>query len=130
MAATFFQRTSGIAAAYAFGSVPEARSHRESDLDLAALLDWAQYPDRASRAERQIELLSELFRTLGTNRVDLVVLNDAPPLLARRIIRATRLYARSEDDVHALERDVQLRAADVAPFVQRGRARLLDALGA
>jgi uncharacterized protein len=130
MAATFFRRRSGIAAAYAFGSVPEGRSHRESDLDLAVLLDWSRYPDRASRAERQLELLSDLLRTLATNRVDLVVLNDAPPLLARRISRGTLLYARSEDDVQAFERDVQLRAADVEAFVQRGRARLLEALGA
>lgn len=89
MAATFFQRMGGIAAAY-----------------------------------------SDLLHTLATNRVDLVVLNDAPPLLVRRITRGTLLYARSEEDVYAFERDVQLRAADVEAFVQRGRARLLEALGA
>jgi hypothetical protein len=58
--------------------VPEGRAHRESDLDLAVLLDWVVYPDRPSRAERQVELISDLIASTGKNEIDLVMLNDTP----------------------------------------------------
>lgn len=130
-ATAFLRDVPGVVAAYAFGSVPEGRAHRESDLDLALLLDWSAFPDRSARAARQIELISDLIACTGRNEIDLVILNDAPPLLGRRIVRSgRRLHVADPDAVHAFERDVQLRAADVEPFVRRGRARLLQALGA
>jgi uncharacterized protein len=129
-AAEFFRRSPGVSAAYAFGSVAEGRAHRESDVDLAVLLDWGACPDRAARGARQVELLSALIQALGVNDVDLVVLNDAPPLLGRHILRrGRRLCAPDAAATHAWERDVQLRAADVEPFIRRGRARLLEVLG-
>lgn len=125
-----FKNAPGVIAAYAFGSVPEGRAHRESDLDLAVLLDWAAFPDRPSRAERQIELIRDLIAATGNNEIDLVILNDAPPLFGRHIVRAgLRLHVSDPELAHAYERDVQLRAADVEPFVRRGRARLLEELG-
>jgi predicted nucleotidyltransferase len=125
----FLERSPDVVAAYAFGSVPEGRAHRESDLDLAVLLDWDQCPTHEARGERQITLISELIGATHRNEIDLVVLNDAPPLLARHIIRnGRRLVAADAEAVHAFERDTQLRAADIEPFIQRSRARLLDAL--
>ena len=83
------------------------------------------------RADKQVELIRDLVARTGVNEIDLVILNDAPPLLGRRIVRAgRRLHAGDAAAVHAFERDVQLRAADLEPFVRRGRARVLEALGA
>jgi hypothetical protein len=74
-------------------------------------------------------LAGELMAALGTNRVDLLSLNDAPPLFARHIIsQGVRVVSVDEAATHAFERDVMLRAADLQPFVERGRRRLLDAL--
>lgn len=128
-AAEFFRTAHGAVAAYAFGSVPEGRAHGESDLDLAVLLDWNVYPDRRARGNRQVALISALIGALALNEIDLIILNDAPPLLARRIVReGRRLHSANPESVHDFERDVQLRAADVEPFVRRWRARLLEKL--
>jgi uncharacterized protein len=130
MTASDFLRGEGdVLLAYAFGSVAEGRAHRESDLDLAVLLDWDRIPSRDGRGRRQIELIAKLVGALGFNEVDLVLLNDAPPLLAREIVRrGALLHAVDAETVHAFERDVQLRAADIEPFIQRHRARLLEVL--
>ena len=61
--------------------------------------------------------------------VDLVVLNDAPPLLARRIVTSgRRLFCSDPEADHGFVRDVQLRAADLAPFLRRTRRLKLAAL--
>jgi hypothetical protein len=56
--------------------------------------------------------------------VDLVVLNAAPPLRGRRIVRGVRVHCASPELDHAFQRDVQLRAADLEPFIQAMRRRL------
>jgi hypothetical protein len=62
--------------------------------------------------------------------VDVVVLNDAPPGLASRIVTAGRaVYCRDPAIEHAFRRDVQLRAADLLPFIRRTRRVKLEAIG-
>jgi hypothetical protein len=61
--------------------------------------------------------------------VDLVVLNDAPPLLAREVVqRGERILCANPEADHAFVRDVQLRAADLAPFLERARRVKLSRL--
>jgi predicted nucleotidyltransferase len=127
----YFQRQGnhGVLAAYLFGSHALGRPHRESDVDVAVVFDRSILPARSDRDEMQLRLASDLIAALKMNEVDLVVLNDAPPLLARSIVRKGVLVFCS--DPHLLrefERDVQLRAADLEPFIQRGRRRLLSEL--
>jgi uncharacterized protein YutE (UPF0331/DUF86 family)/predicted nucleotidyltransferase len=127
-AAVFLRRDDAVRAAYAFGNVPEGRSHKDSDLDLAVLLDWTMLPERTARSTKQVELLSDLMQAVGRNRIDLVILNDVPPLFGRRIVREGRLlHVADEGALHDYVRDVQLRAADLEPFIRRARSRLLDA---
>jgi hypothetical protein len=58
-----------------------------------------------------------------------VVLNDAPPLLGRRIvIKGRRVFCADAEADHAFVRDVQLRAADLEPFLRRMGQLKLDAL--
>jgi predicted nucleotidyltransferase len=95
----------GLVSAYLFGSHAEGRAHRESDVDVA--------------------VLAELRRNL----VDVVVLNDAPPGLGRRIVTAgIRVFCRDRATDHAFVRNVQLRAADLEPFLRRARRVKLTAL--
>lgn len=116
-----------VLAAFLFGSAARGRSHRESDLDVAVLLDRALAGDRASRFELGLDVAGALARTLGRNDVDLVVLNDAPPLLAREIVTGGRLvFCRDDETLRGYVRDVSLRAADLAPFLARARRRLLE----
>lgn len=118
-----------VVAAYLFGSHAEGRAHRESDVDVAVLLDRRLCPDPKERFEKRIELTTALIAALHENDVDLVVLNDAPPLLGRSIVLKGRLVHCSDREAeHAFRRDVQIRAADLAPFVEKARRRLLEAL--
>ena len=115
---------SEVACAYLFGSRGEEREHRESDVDVAVLLDRSL--TRRQRFELQLRLATDIIAALHVNEVDVVVLNEAPPLLARRIVQEGRLvYCRDPETEHAFRRDVQLRAADLEPFIERGRRGLL-----
>lgn len=119
---------SGVASAYLFGSLAEGRAHRESDVDLGVLLAWGAHPTRARRFEAGIRLAGRLQAALG-RPVDLVVLNDAPPLLGRHVVTCgRRLLCRDAAADHDYVRDVQLRAADLEPWLRRLRERKLEVL--
>ncbi|MGH7321877.1 MAG: type VII toxin-antitoxin system MntA family adenylyltransferase antitoxin [Candidatus Rokuibacteriota bacterium] len=110
----------GIVSAYLFGSHASGRPHRESDVDVGVLLDWEVYQSRPARFDARIRLASELSGRPGRSDVDVVILNDAPPLLARRIVmEGRRILCLDAEADHAFRRDIQLRAADVAPFLRR-----------
>jgi predicted nucleotidyltransferase len=101
----------GIVSVYSFGSQSAGRAHRESDVDIGVLLDWQAYPDRQRRFDERLRQTGEIGHALGRNDVDLVILNDASPHLARAIVtRGQRVYCRDLDIDHAYVRDVQLRA--------------------
>jgi predicted nucleotidyltransferase len=119
----------GVASVYLFGSHAEGRAHRESDVDVGVLLDWDRHPALRDRFEMQVRLGSDLISALGCNEVDVVILNDAPPLLGRKIIYdGLRVYLDDPAADHAYVRDVQIRAADLEPWLNRLRKRRLEAL--
>ena len=130
VAAFFDRRTSpAVVSVYLFGSRAEGREHRESDLDLGILLDRSLALTRRERFDIAVRLASRFQADTGIGAVDLVVLNDAPPLFARRIVtEGRRVYCRDLEIDHAFVRDIQLRAADLQPFLERMRAIKLEAL--
>lgn len=112
----------GIVAIYLFGSHAEGRTHHDSDLDLGILLDRTIYRGTEDLREARVRLTSDLISVLAENRVDLVVLNDLTPELGRRIVTEGRLlYMADPEAEHAFRRDIQLRAADLDPFLARAR---------
>jgi predicted nucleotidyltransferase len=113
--------------AYLFGSVAEGRSHRESDIDLALLLRRESHPDPTDRFDRRLLLMGDLEAELGRT-VDLVILNDAPPLLGRHAVRGRRLLCRDEAADFDYVLGVQLRAADLEPWLKRMRKLQLESL--
>lgn len=118
-----------VASVYLFGSQAEGRAHRESDVDVGVLASWSAYPSRQDRFELRVRLGSELIAVLHRNEVDVVILNDAPPLFGRHIItHGRRIFLGDPAADHAYVRDVQLRAADLEPFLRRMRAIQLQAL--
>ena len=78
-----------IQAAYVFGSVATGRARRDSDVDVAVLLARPLKGDRA--LAYRLQLMSDLGSALGRLNVDVVILNDAPPLLAHRVLSKGRL---------------------------------------
>jgi predicted nucleotidyltransferase len=129
--AAYFDRGScpAVVSVYLFGSKAEGREHRESDLDLGLLLDRSAGSTRRERFDIVVRLVSALQAEAATGELDLVVLNDAPPLFARRIVtEGRRVYCRDSEIDHAFVRDVQLRAADLQPFLERMQAIKLETL--
>ena len=74
-----------IVALYLFGSYVSGRPTPLSDIDLAVL--FAKSVNRELFLSERLRLLGELTIILGTDKIDLVVLNEAPPGLGYRVIR-------------------------------------------
>jgi predicted nucleotidyltransferase len=120
----------GLVSAYLFGSHAAGRAHRESDVDLGILLDRRTHTSQAARFDERVRLSAWVIGVLHRNAVDVVVLNDAPPHLARHIVTGgLRVFCRDAEADHAFVRDVQLRAADLTPFLRRARQVKLEVLG-
>ena len=127
--ASYFAGKRGVDAAWLFGSHSEGRSHRDSDVDVAVLLEHGRYPDARARFEARVAMTADIIALLHRNEIDLVVLNDAPPRFARRIVLDGRcVHCADTQAEHAFRRDVQLRAADVGPFLDRMRRTKMAAL--
>ncbi len=93
-----------VVAAYVFGSVAQGRARPQSDVDIAVLL--AADLDEETRFDRRLRIGWEVERIIG-RQTDLVVLNDAPPLLQHQVLKHGRLIferdraARVEFEVRA-----------------------------
>jgi predicted nucleotidyltransferase len=119
----------GLVSAYLFGSHGRGAAHRQSDVDVAVLLSWDRFPSSRSRFDERVALTSALIDALDHNEVDIVILNDAPPLFGRHILaEGRRVYCADPQADHDFVRDVQLRAADLQPFLRRMQRLKLDAL--
>lgn len=82
-----------ILEAYLFGSRARGQAQPHSDVDVAVYIDEAK-ADEGGYGYQAL-LTTELMAGLGTNDVDIVVLNRAPPLLYHRVLRdGVRLLAR------------------------------------
>lgn len=120
----------GVVSVYLFGSHPAGRPHRESDVDLGVLLDRRVYATARERAEAALQLSALVARAARVARVDVIVLNDAPPLFARRIVSEGGRVACSDVELdRAFVRAVRSRAADLAPFLRRMARLKLEAIG-
>ena len=82
---------SEVGFAFLFGSRAGGAPRPDSDWDLAVYLSSTL--DSAGRASVRDRLIASLEPEL---RLDLVVLNDAPPLLAHRAIQGERILMRDE----------------------------------
>jgi hypothetical protein len=80
-------RRPDVGFAYLFGSAATGRTGPLSDVDVAVYLDDGTADPETAR----LEVLGAINRHLGTDRVDLVVLNTAPTALAGRILQTRRV---------------------------------------
>ncbi len=71
--------------AYVFGSTARGDAGAGSDVDVAVFLDPALDPP--ARATLKLALMTDLMASLQRNDVDLVVLNEAGPMLYHRVLR-------------------------------------------
>jgi len=86
----YFEKQPDVEFVYLFGSAVTGHIHGESDMDIGIF--YQEKPD----AERLFTMQSKLEECIG-HPIDLVVLNDANPVLAYQIITGGRLiFSRNE----------------------------------
>ena len=81
----FLNKQKHVKLAYLFGSVAEGKEGKLSDVDIAVFLDESL--SKKERFDLQLKLLSGLTGILKTDRIDLIIMNDAPLLLKYNIIK-------------------------------------------
>lgn len=91
----FFDAQDEVILAYLFGSVATGREHPMSDVDIGVLFSehvpYEAYPDV------QVHLIVALPPIVGAEDIDVVILNEATPLLNYEVIRTgKRLFVRDE----------------------------------
>ena len=91
----FFEPRREVLEAYLFGSAATGSAQAHSDIDVAVYVGEPR--PAASAFGYSAELTAALMSALRTDRVDLVILNEAPPLLYHRVLR---------DGVRVLSRDL------------------------
>src|SRR6266852_1289628 len=101
----FFELRDEVLEAYLFGSAAAGSAQSHSDVDVAVYLREPVPP--VSAFGYVADLTAALMHALGTNEVDVVVLNDAPSMLYHRVLR---------DGVRILARDLR------ATTTREGRA--------
>ena len=112
---------------FLFGSRASGRARRNSDYDIAVLLDERRVA--ADRFETISTLAGRLGREVSSTKLDLVILNDAPILLRQRVLRdGTLIFERTAADrvrfATRTIRDYQDSYIRRAEFTRRRIARL------
>lgn len=103
-----------ILEAYLFGSQARGEAAAHSDVDVAVFVDRER--PLASPYGLAAELTAVLMSALGSNEVDVVLLNDAPPLLYHRVLRdGIRLFSRDLVATTAREGRALSRYCDYVP---------------
>jgi predicted nucleotidyltransferase len=78
-----------VLAAYVFGSVAAGRARKGSDIDIAVLLRDTM--SRPLMFQYRLNLIADIGAELRRSDVDVVILNEAPPLLAHRVLSLGKL---------------------------------------
>lgn len=118
----------GVVAAMLIGSQARGVAGPLSDVDIAVWHD----PDLESRArfDLQLDLAGDAARALHTDEIDIILLNDAPPLMRHRAIRdGKRLIERDHDERVRLETRAILDYLDTTPLraeLGRGMRRRME----
>lgn len=113
----FFRTVDNVDLAYLFGSMITGHANELSDVDIAVMLD--ENLSKKDMLYVQLDLISELSRVLKSNKIDLVVLNDAPLLLKYNIIKNGHVLTSDETKRVAFETGVMTRYLDERYYIKR-----------
>jgi predicted nucleotidyltransferase len=120
-----------VRAALLFGSRARGRARPDSDIDVAVLLTRTAAADEGAALRR---LLGALACELAADRIDVVILNHAPPALAFQVLKYGRkVFARDRTELLAFRARTYSAHADYAHverfFREATKRRLLGTGG-
>jgi predicted nucleotidyltransferase len=106
------EREPAIAVAWLFGSAARGRMGALSDIDIAYLCYPGHPIDR-------VHVGAVLMEALGTDRVDAVPLENAPPTLCHAVLRDGIVVLSRDEDLRILfQEEVVRRFMDARPLVE------------
>jgi predicted nucleotidyltransferase len=112
-----FAARPAVRGAYVFGSVATEREWNGSDLDLGIVVDEAAWDP-----SDKVPLIGECMDAARRDRIDLVVLNDAPLVLQFEAVRPNVvLYATDDFEPGAFSSKVLRMYWDFQPHLRRQR---------
>jgi predicted nucleotidyltransferase len=119
--ATALSQRPEVLEGYLFGSLARGEAQPHSDIDVAVFIDRSRLgPQPFGYAA---ELASDLMKALGRSELDVVVLNDAPPLLYHRVLRdGIRVTSRDLRATTTREGYALSRYCDWVPQLEKIRA--------
>ena len=100
----FFQAHDCVELAYLFGSAAKGKAGALSDIDIGVYLSSGM--TKAQRDQKRLELIAKLTTILKNDRIDLLIINDTPPVLNFEIIKPNVLVLVRD---HDLKLDVEQR---------------------
>ena len=107
--------------AYLFGSRARGQAGPLSDTDVAVYLDR-----RIKHGDYRLKLMEKLAKIIKSDNLDLVVLNQAPPLLRHEIIKYGRILKDDASRRIPFEAEVIRECLDTAYLRQVQRAALVE----
>ncbi|GFO97728.1 nucleotidyltransferase [groundwater metagenome] len=120
----YFSKQENVRLAYLYGSAAKGKEGKLSDVDIGVLLDDSL--SKKERFESQLKFIGDITEILKTNRIDLVVMNDAPNSLNYEIIKTNRpLLIRNKTDKIDFEYRVLLRYLDRKYYEKRAASEFL-----
>ena len=87
LASEYLRSHPKVVFAYLFGGLARGEHRPLSDVDIAVYLAGV------ATADLKVDIVGKLIDILGTDEIDLVILNTAPPLLAMNVLRKKRVVA-------------------------------------
>jgi predicted nucleotidyltransferase len=109
--AEFFGSQEYVELAYLFGSTAEDHRGPLSDIDIGVCLSNSL--TKRERIQKRLELTAELASLLKTDRIDLVVMNDAFPVINFEIIKPNiPIFVKDEDFKINAEQEIMSRYLD------------------
>lgn len=115
-----FDENSGVKLAYLYGSVARGESNKLSDIDLAVYLE-----ESCDFGGVKMNLVSEIASLIDD--FDLVVLNEARPLMAYNIVKdGIILFEESGTRKAEIESNIVRRYLDMKPYLMRHAEERLD----
>lgn len=126
---SFCKKRAEVVAVYLFGSQTKGTVGLMSDIDLAFLVEPALIRGTDLPYGYRAFLLTELMSILGTNDLDLIVLNEVPPLLKFQVIyHGEVIFSRSEGKRRAFQIKAFNEYQDVRPLLAVQRHYLMGRL--
>jgi len=94
----YFRERKEIELVYLFGSTVSGKTNALSDIDIALLIDEKQLKEEFYPYGYKAHIIADLMKLLKTNRIDLVILNEASVLLQHRVLYTGKLiYVKNEE---------------------------------